>query len=157
MKRFKDQKLFEIIFSDADVIDLDFSEWDKLIRLIVVSDHMPFSRSDIRPIYSVEFVKCSIFEMNIAKFVLGMEDDKHCQWNIYDFTLEQVEGGFDVNFTSSIPGPNIHIRCMEFNIEEVDMKVVNIVNPTWSAPYSALARPSMFKISAASNNTRSRS
>src|SRR5581483_4740785 len=64
-------KLFKQIFSDANVIDVDFSVWDKSISLIVVADHVDSPAVPVLPVFAVDFIAVHIF--NCAFHHIGFE------------------------------------------------------------------------------------
>ena len=55
--RREERDLFETIFEDAIVVDVDLSKWDKLVSLWVIADHAPLRADGRLPLFVVEFVR----------------------------------------------------------------------------------------------------
>ena len=142
-----DWALFETVFSDAHLIDLDFSEWDRFVRIIVESDHSEW-RSGRPPIYSVDFTRVTMFMCDYIHPFVEIEDpEKHCQWHIHDFKRQLTERGrMEVRLISTGPAPDLQLRCEDIIFKELDHEVLDDLFGDWDKPYRSLVRTSMERL-----------
>lgn len=143
------ENLFSIIFCDAQVIDLDFSEWDKQIRLCVVGLDVAYPSENL-PLFVVEFKR--VAELNFTFNHLDIELEKkhhHFQWNIHDFRKKNVGGALQIELIGSGASPNIKIICESYDIRPLQRSMLDSLFPQWDEPFGPLARPgieAMFRI-----------
>jgi len=143
-----DWKLFKTIFSDAHIIDVDFSEWDRLIRLVVESDHAEWINNRL-PIFSIQFMNVSLFvcSYNYSQVILE-NPDEYCQWEIHDYQKKMSDNGqIEISLISPGPGADILIKCKEINIQQIEHEVLDSLFGHWNKPYSPLARRSIKSLS----------
>ena len=89
--------LFRQIFSEAHVVDIDLSAWDKYIALYVLAElaERPWSTADGRlPLFKVEFVRvrsCHIAFNHLSHDPpIELGPHEHVQWRIYDFAVQPI-------------------------------------------------------------------
>ena len=87
MSKKVDRNLLERIFSDAYVVDIDFSEWDKRICFLVLADRYE-AWSDRSPAVLIEFYNVREFSCRMPQPEIGFDEpEKHLQWKIDDFEI----------------------------------------------------------------------
>jgi hypothetical protein len=139
-----DWNLFETIFSDAHIIDVDFSEWDRLIRLVVESDHAEWINNRL-PIFSIQFISVRLFACSYNHIQVILENpDEYCQWKIHDYRKKMNKHGqIEISLISPGPGADILIKCKEINMQQIEHEVLDSLFGHWNKPYSPLARRSI--------------
>ena len=138
------QKKFEIIFQEAHVVDVDFSKWDKWIRLVVVAGLMPGNFNGYGNLHNIDFMSVAEWSWKANHLDVVLDSpEHHCQWVIMDFCLERGDK-FNVISLISVapPCPDLKITCKDVEITELSTDAVDTVNPNWNTPYQPLARPS---------------
>jgi|SRR5579862_2118870 len=136
----------ERVFSDAHVIDVDFSEWDRRISLWVLADHFR-NWSDRCPVVVVEFEDVQEFRIRMPsnKVVLDSPRD-HVQWRFYDVDLQTTNVGISITAKGSDSSPVLRVACKTIEIREVDSKLLDKLNPGWNKPSSPFARGGVEKL-----------
>jgi hypothetical protein len=76
-----------LVFSDADLIDVDFSQWDSVVSIYVVADHVPSPYLGKRALVAVRFRGVRRFEWTFrhhtfSTFPLKVDQNQHLTWNI---------------------------------------------------------------------------
>lgn len=137
---------FKRIFSDAHVVDVDLSEWDKRICLWVLADH--FENWTARcPLVVVEFGRVREFACRLPSAQHTLEaENRHVQWRIDDSKVEQTGAGLLVRLSGSVYSPVLTIECDSISFRADDIRLLDKLWPGWNQPYSALARPSIDKL-----------
>jgi hypothetical protein len=143
-----DQRLFEQIFSDAHVIDVDFSQWDKLVSLCVVADHVEVPTPSRLPLFLVDFLQVSKFFLTLNHLKVGLEDaEKHFQWNIDDFKIQNSNKTIVISLFGGPTWPKLEIECQEIVFQHLSHAILDDLFPDWNAPYKGLARPGIQSLS----------
>ena len=144
----KTQKLFEGLFQEAHVVDIDFSKWDKWIRLVVVGGLHPENFNGRGPLHSVDFIGVEELSWKSHHLKVKLPPNKHCQWVIMDFRIKQDNDWYVISLLSVglLPTPDLTIRCQDVKIAELSPDIVDEVNPDWNNPYRPLARLSIQEI-----------
>jgi len=137
----------KIVFSDADLIDIDFSTWDSLISVYVVADHVPSAIQGKRAIVAIRFSGVQRFDWSFhhhgfTKFPLKTDPDQHLNWNIYraNISLGTI---CELTLSGSEQFPVLRIEFDDVYTELVDHSNFAEVNPDWFKAGSGLARPSI--------------
>lgn len=83
------RKLFDVIFQEAVVLDVDFFEWDKFLRLVVDAGLVPRNEDEASPIYNVDFLYIDeiLWKSNHLRIQLDAPN-QHCQWTIMEGKLK---------------------------------------------------------------------
>ncbi len=137
-----ERRQFEQIFSDAHVVDLDLSGWDKSIDLYVLADHMERVEGNRLPLFSVHFLRARSFSLESgASSVQGLAADEHVQWRVDDFRIDEGDGDITVSLWGSEASPRLKIVCEDVQINPFPLRVFDELFPGWSTPRSGLARP----------------
>lgn len=140
-------ELFERIFSDAHVVDIDLSEWDKFIAFYVLADHAGRTPSGRLPMFVVEFVRVRSLDIEFRHFdhdpTLDLAPHQHVQWLIDDFRVQTVHGGVRITLWGSSSSPKMSIVCDAINIREMPPDIHRTLFPGWSRPYAGFIRPGL--------------
>jgi hypothetical protein len=144
------RKLFDVVFQEAHVIDVDFSKWDKRIRLVVVGGLVGDNFDGRGPLHNVDFSGVKSFTLHANHLDVEPEsEDTHCQWVIMEFSVHS-EGAFSrVTLSGFGPTPLLVIVCRAVTISELNPDFVAKVNPLWNRASAPLARPSLDELIAA--------
>lgn len=137
------RKLLEQIFSDAHVVDVDLSGWDRAIELYVLADHMPHTEPNRLPLMRIRFVGVSSFQLQIDESAVGevVMDDEHVQWRIDDLRLQQGDRTTTIDLWGSESSPKLRITFRDTEIEPVSPTTFDELFPSWTQPGRGLARP----------------
>lgn len=148
--------LIEDIFSDAHVVDVDFSGWDKAIDIYVLADHVPRVGGDLLALFRVSFVRVDsfLFETSpgLGRAQTHLTADEHVQWRIDDCRIREEGGQTTMAFAGSESSPRLEIVCGEVEVQPVAHSVFDELFPNWSRPRSGLARPGPLRMKAAGSS-----
>src|SRR5262249_1312881 len=136
------RKLFNIVFQEAHVVDFDFSQWDRRLRLVVVAGLFGENFEGRGPLHNIDFIKVKELSWRANHLdVVFDAPDQHCQWVIMDFQIERQAEFYSIKLSGFGPTPTMEVTCGDLQISELDAGVVDLVNPGWNRPYCPLARP----------------
>lgn len=140
----------ERIFSDAHLVDLDFSAWDKELRLFVLADHYRAWEGRC-PLLFLRFTGVRKFEVEFhhldleLKNVLGPE--AHVQWLIDDPEIQREGRHYDLLLSSSLAAaPTLRLLCENVLVTEIDPAPIDRGFPGWNQPGSGLIRPGVLEL-----------
>ena len=134
------QEIFDRVFSDAHVIDIDFSQWDKRIELWVLADHYENWRSR-KPLVVVSFVEVQEFIFSTGEYRPGT--DGHLQWRVDSCEVEEQSNQVRIRLWGSRQFPVAQITCNTIDIKSVPSHILDKCFPGWSKPNAGLARPGL--------------
>lgn len=140
-RRFTD---LERIFSDAHVKDLDFSEWDQRVTLLVLADHCRNGRSPGGrcPVLEVRFERVQSFSVDFQHLGRpGRSVGEHFQWLIDSPELISERPLEIVLRGAHAAAPSLRIRCEAATWTELARWQVDSAFPGWDAAGAGLARP----------------
>jgi hypothetical protein len=141
-----DRATFEKVFSDAHVIDVDLSEWDKQVALWTLADHYE-DWTHRCPIVVVEFRGVREFTCRMPPPEAALESpDEHLQWNVDDFELHVGEHSMRVRLFGSTYSPSLTVEFEAISFRSFPSELLDQSFPGWNRPYSALARPTIDKL-----------
>jgi hypothetical protein len=142
-----DEEKFKDIFTLGKIIDIDLSQWDRRLRLVVIAmEETDLAENGYLPIYAVDFEKLSHLDMDI--FHLNGDVEGYYQWNA---TLKSIatENGAYVIQLSGIPElAGMKIVCSDVAVTPVKKSVIDAVCPGWDKPRSPLARAGILEMAA---------
>ena len=144
-----DEKKFRAVFREALVVDIDLSRWDERIRLVVVArEEVAAPEGSLAPIYTVDFVRTSELECKFGHLDIEWDipERGHFQWNVYEVKLSRDHGKYTIILSSSSQLPIISVRCEDVEIAPIPKSLIDKVNPGWSKPGEALARPGLAEL-----------
>lgn len=81
-----DADLLHEIFLDAHVLDLDFSRWDRSVKILVVATEMPPDGDGHLPVFIVDFLGVEEFTVRFSHLDRPL-DEGHYQWRADSFDL----------------------------------------------------------------------
>jgi hypothetical protein len=136
-----DQKLLSEILKDAKVVDVDFSEWDRCVRLAVIA--LAEERARRYPVYVLEFQQVSEFTVVMNHDAVVAEGMGHQQWCSDEFTIDSVARGFRVVMRGSSHMPIATIVSRDCLIRELDSSALDRSFPNWNRPGAPHIRPSI--------------
>lgn len=141
----KQEKLFRTIFSDAILIDLDFSVWDKYISILLIADHLSSSFSKVRrPVFKVNFVKAENINIKFRhheSYIYENDPMKHYTWALDRFTINQSDDNkYSITLSQLGVQPILEVTCRNIDIREIDPKILDTITPNWFKPYTPFAR-----------------
>lgn len=136
--------LFKAIFSDAQVLDVDFSSWDNCIQLCVVGSDVEFPIPKQLPLFMVEFRRVSSFQCSFRHLDIQLEKETHhFQWHIHDFNISNTGQETVIALIGAGASPNLKITCAGYDIRSLSHNVLDKLFPGWRQPYGPLVRPSI--------------
>lgn len=139
------EKLLRQIFSDAHVIDVDFSRWDQSISFCVVADHLPSKIPGRLPVFIVEFIHvyrfgCTFNHIGIPLGYPYGTNDKHVQWRADAIIITREDNKIAISISEGDIFPIVDIVCDGVEIRELSIHILDTLFPKWSAPFSGLVR-----------------
>ena len=142
------RELLVRLFSDAHVIDIDMSEWDRRIALLIVADHYDDAdSSDTLPIVLVEFHEVRSLSVSFAHHELmrrlrAEEPELHLQWRIDEFKLEEADDTLALELSSTgRQFPRLELCFDRMSCTRMSVHELNAVFPGGSSPGSGFVRP----------------
>lgn len=143
----KQQELFEIIFSDAHLVDIDLSAWDRRIVLYVLADHVGRIAGNRLPMFAVEFGRVHNWNMAFNHLdhapPIDLGPDEHVQWRIHNYRVEDAADELEISLWSPSASPSMVIVCEDVLIWELDYEGLYQLFPRWSQPGSGFVRPGL--------------
>jgi hypothetical protein len=138
-----DRNLLERVFSDAHVIDIDFSSWDKHISILVVSDHYE-ARSDRCSVLVIEFRNVRVFACSMPQPEMRLDEpERHLQWNVDDFEIQELNATIRLRLFGSPSSPILNVECEGIEIRPVSNRMLDETFPGWNRPFAGLVRQSI--------------
>lgn len=134
------EPFFKDVFRDALVIDLDFSDWDRAIRMVVVAREATAFPKRRLPIYVVEFQRVRSLDIRFAHNGTPVNGD-HLQWSIDVLDLAALNGTIRVRFSERPQMPITTIQCEDIDIRGLDSDALDTRFPGWNKPGSPFVRP----------------
>lgn len=137
------KKMLERIFSDAAIVDIDLSEWDRGIALYAFADHLEAKTRGIKPFVCVFFAKCKKFNCDYVYPIPQLDDStSYCQWHVHEITyLSGRKQGIAIQLSGPRPSPSIEIECEEVLMRRIDARALNKLFPGWRGPGKPFVRP----------------
>ena len=136
---------FCTIFKDAELIDLDFSNWDRFIRFVVISDHVDgVWINNRRPIYNVDFVAVKSISFNLLNPIPKLENpEDRCVWHVHEYRINRENDCYHIAFQGLGPSPETQIVCEEIHITYVLHDTLDKHYGNWNKPRSGFVRKSI--------------
>src|SRR5262249_22681408 len=103
-----DVRLFKTIFHEAHVVDLDFSQWDKFVRIVAVGRVVPTRQGGRWRTFNVDFVDMAEFVWRSNHLGIPMGEGEHCQWTVDDYDIKQTASRIVVTLSAPrAPAPTV--------------------------------------------------
>jgi hypothetical protein len=131
--------------TDAIVIDVDLSEWDRRLRFVCAHEGDDLSAaSDVN---QIDFIRATSMSWNASKPMrVRQGDDRHIRWTIWAIDVVEVDRGYKVQLRGS--GPEVEIECEDIDVTVLDARLVAVLNRSWFEPGQPLARPGIEALTA---------
>jgi hypothetical protein len=146
-----ERELLETIFSDADLVDVDFAQWDTGVNLFVLADHVSATRHK-KPLWVVRLGGVREFNWkfrhhDFSDYPLKHDPQLHLVWNIYHLDLS-VEGKLSrICIRGAEQFPTIEIVFEKLVLQEIDHAVFSEINPNWAKLNHGMGRPGIEALS----------
>ncbi len=149
------RELFEIVFQEAHVVDFDFSQWDRRLRLVVSAGLVGENFEGRGALHNVDFVGVKAISWQANHLDVKLDSsEQHCQWVIMEFDIERSGEYEHIKLSGFGPTPSIGIVCKSIAISELDPRVIDQLNQNWNQPYRPLARPGFEELLAMRRSAR---
>lgn len=131
------------IFTDAHVIDVDLSMWDKKITFLVFADHYENWEGKSCPLLAVALAGVRQLRMEFKHYDIQLDDPTaHVQWLIDCCLIEQHSDGIRLVLSyHNMSFPVVEVQCEAIEVHRIDNSLLDKVFPDWRKPGSGLARP----------------
>jgi hypothetical protein len=138
-----DWTLIERIFSDCHIKDVDLSEWDRRISLLVVADHLENPEPGRKPVLLVHFLRVSELRLSFNHLNIDLGETKtHFQWQVDTIIHESGRKDFHrVKIAGLMATPTLEIKFESIEVEPVSLADLDHVFPDWMNPSGPLIRP----------------
>lgn len=137
--------LFRGIFSDAHLVDIDLSAWDKRITLYVLADHVGRTADGRKPLFAVAFARVRRWDIEFMHLShdhsIELEPDEHVQWQLDDFRIQFGDDGLEIALWGLPATPRMSIVCEGIDIWEVPLDIPDRLFPGWDRPSQGFVRP----------------
>lgn len=139
-----------VIFSDAELMDIDFSHWDAALRLCVIADHFPGQGGKPRPVLMLSFqgvtkMDISFHHHDFTQYPWDWSTEDHLSWPIYRSEIKQ-DSVSKLILSGSEQFPILTIEFGNVDIVEIDRSIMAEVNPAWNKARAGLARPGIMDL-----------
>ena len=151
------QELFMQIFSDAHLVDVDLSSWDKQISFYVIADHLQHLPEGRLPLVVIEFIRVHRFDMKFNHVsndnLIELGPDEHIQWWFDGADVEFIDERWHITLKSeSLPSsPRTTIVCEDVNIWQMRNDIPDKLFPGWNKPRAGFIRPGLEVLSGDDN------
>ena len=143
--------LFERIFSDAHLVDIDLSAWDKVIALYVLAHFVEGVADSRAPLFCVEFARVRRWDIDFNHLAhdppIELGPHEHLQWRIDQFDVQRVEGGLRITLWGASQFPRLSLVCDGVSIHEMPREIPNRLFPGWAKPFSGFICPGLDALS----------
>ena len=144
----EDLTLFEWIFEDAYLVDVDLSNWDRFIALYLEASHAaeryPSSSS---PLFIVEFQHVRTWNLTFNQRHRDANAEpgthEHTRWRIDDFAVQPVAGGQQFTFRGSAKDPCLTVVCESVNVRVLPRHIPDQLFPDWDKSSRRFIRPGL--------------
>ena len=135
-------ELFKAIFADAQVLDLNFSNWDRTVQLCVVGLDVEDPVPEQLRLFAIDFARVNDFHCRFRHLDTELDaPEHHFQWNIHDFKIEQEDRLLVIELVGSGVSPMLSITCERYEIRPLAHEVLDRLFPKWRKPFGPLVRP----------------
>lgn len=136
--------LFQVVFQEAHVVDFDWSEWDRRVRLVVIAGLFGANFHGRGPLHNVDFEDVeSVAWLARHRDVRLETPNAHCQWVIMEFSRNRTGALERITLSGFGPTPRLEITCGRVTLSELEATDVDRFNPAWTRAGAPFARPSL--------------
>lgn len=137
-----DRETLRRVFSDAHVVDVDLSAWDKYFSIWMLADHYE-NWTGRCPLVVVDFYEVRLLKYEMPVIVQAGSRDWHLQWRIDDFCLREDEDTIHIELSGPVSSPALQIECRHIEVRPASAEMLDELSPGWNEPHAGLARPSI--------------
>jgi hypothetical protein len=141
--------LLERVFSDCHVVDVDLSEWDRRVGLLVVADHVESDEWGRNAPLLVSFVRVHDLRVKFNHLDIELDDPTvHFQWQV-DTMIDKTEKGERTRrlLISGLKAtPTLEIEFERVEIEHLSCSDMDRRLPGWTDPSGPFARPGVLQM-----------
>ena len=136
------------IFYEAQVIDVDFSQWDRFIRFVTIGMNCSPDAQGRSRVFNVDFTGVGEFSWRGKHLSVKLDDlSQHCQWSVFKSKFQKTEEGYRVWLGDvSPPSPEVTILCQNIEISSISWDDLFRANPEWHGSHLPLIRPSLVEV-----------
>lgn len=135
-----DTDLLRSIFLDAHVLDLDFSRWDRSVKILVVATEMPADSEKRLPVFVVDFLAVTELSVKLSHLDQPLEEG-HYQWRAHSFKLSRRGEKTHLVISGSKQFPVLALTCGDIQVRTVDQRALTRSFPGWDRPGGPFVRP----------------
>ena len=142
-----DWKLFKRICEDAEVVDIDFGEWDKQIGLLMVADHVrgPGGQAAV---FLIEFHGVRSLDLQFDHHAVQLGPTEHVQWRVDELiaSVESATGHRRITLSGLQATPVLNMEFEALTLHELDQAALDRHCAGWRRPSRAFARPMLLRV-----------
>jgi hypothetical protein len=140
------ETLLDSIFREAHVVDIDFAQWDRALRLVVVAREVDDPGDPTRhAVFEIELTFVSAFEVTF-QHLDDPVDEGHFQWVAYKLTRKREGDATRITFQGSPLMPITSIVYRGLDITRIDSRDLDRAFPGWARPGAPLLRAGVREI-----------
>ncbi len=127
------------ILLNSVVIDIDLSNWDEFVRIVIATDEDSLSQES--DVYNIDFVGCdSLRYDSTGRRATVRKSAFHTRWTLDIAVVTELSSGFRVQMKGR--GPRLELECADLRVERLTREVVSFLNNEWHKPGEGFIRPS---------------
>jgi len=134
------------IFSEAHIVDVDLSEWDRRVSLLAIAGHVERVEPSRLPVLLVHFVGVRGMDIQFRHFDVQLPDEDHVQWQVDQMSREPTAVGFRMTLFGSLATPRLGIEAAAVETERVTSWELARVFPGWNRPGAPFVRPGIAEL-----------
>jgi hypothetical protein len=143
-------RLLEQIFSDAHLVDIDMSGWDKYIGLYVFADHVDRTVRGGKRLFLIELVRVQSIEITFNHlsndYIATLGPEEHVQWQLDEFKFETDGQRVTVSLSGLPSSPRMTASCESIEIQEVAESTLDLLPAWWIRPSAGFIRPALARM-----------
>lgn len=141
----EEMTLFEWIFEDAYLVDVDLSGWRTLIALYVAAPHAAERyQDDEAPLFIAEFHRVSSLhlEFNHLAVEAGAEPGamEPLVWRVTRYQARPAAGGLEFAFWGAGNDPRLVLTCERLALRVLPRRTLSRLAPEWDGSFTQFIR-----------------
>ncbi len=129
------------IFSDALLIDIDFSKWNDSIDMYLIGPSEEGVLSNRLPVYLVSFKEVVNFSCSFNHHQAQKTDGiDNFQWRIHCFKNHKIDDLYTSTFWYFEDFPRVTVKYKYIKVSQVKAKNLDDLFPEWNKPFSGFIR-----------------
>jgi hypothetical protein len=123
-------EMLKTIFSDADLVDLDCSQWDTAISIYAIADHLPSPKPGKRCLVAVRFLGVQKLEWTF----------QHHHFTNFPLKEDDPES-HTIVLSGGEQFPILRITFEDVEVDQIPHSIFAAVNPQWANLSLGMGRP----------------